>query len=195
MGMLAHLETVGRSLVTHDQSLLARLGIGELFLQADDVVFQVGQRLVDLAVLMFDDLDPLADLAAILRRDRRRRADLARVRIDPAGQGERLDRVENFHGNQVVYVGWDHHLMFCAPVAFAIPPDTPFKTVLEELIPGAFSMHPEFSEVDWDKARWHLNGEDFVPQVDVALIEQGVDHKSIIRFNTPGLEGIKGCGS
>ena len=36
--------------------------------------------------------------------------------------GERLDRVENFHGNQVLYIAWDHHLMFCAPVAFAVPP-------------------------------------------------------------------------
>ena len=33
--------------------------------------------------------------------------------------GERKDRVENFHCNQLVYIGWDHHLMFCAPVAFA----------------------------------------------------------------------------
>jgi phenol hydroxylase P4 protein len=65
--------------------------------------------------------------------------------------GERLDRVENFHGNQVLYVGWDHHLMFCAPVAFAVPPETPFSKVLEELIPGAFSLHPEFGEIDWNQ--------------------------------------------
>ena len=26
------------------------------------------------------------------------------------------------------------------------------------------------------------------------LIDQGVDHKSIIRFATPGLNGIKGAG-
>jgi phenol hydroxylase P4 protein len=109
--------------------------------------------------------------------------------------GERLDRIENFHGNQVLYVGWDHHLMFCAPVAFALPPDTPFSKLLEEVLPGAFSQHPDFSNVDWDAVEWHLNGDEFKPQLDKSLIEQGVDHKSIIRFSTPGLDGLKGSGS
>lgn len=109
--------------------------------------------------------------------------------------GERLDRVENFHGNQIVFVGWDHHLMFCSPVAFPMPPDAPFKALLEEAIPGAFSLHPEFSDIDWDKAEWLLNGEAFTPQPEKSLIDQGVDHKSIIRFSTPGLNGINGSGS
>ena len=109
--------------------------------------------------------------------------------------GERLDRVENFHGNQVLYVGWDHHLMFCAPVAFAVPPDAPFSKVLEELIPGAFSLHPEFGEIDWNQVEWHLNAESFTPDTNATLAEQGIDHKSILRFATPGLNGIKGSGS
>ena len=109
--------------------------------------------------------------------------------------GERLDRVENFHGNQVLYLGWDHHLMFCAPVAFPVPPDMPFNKVLEELMPGAYSLHPEFSEIDWDGVQWHLNGEPFTPDRDATLAEQGIDHKSILRFTTPGLDGIEGCGS
>lgn len=109
--------------------------------------------------------------------------------------GDRLDRVENFLGNQVVYIGWDYHLMFCAPVAFSISPDTPFSTLLDETIPGAFSLHPDFSQVDWEKVKWHLNGEVFLPDRNKSLIEQGVDHKSVIRFSTPGLDGIKGSGS
>ena len=109
--------------------------------------------------------------------------------------GERLDRVENFHGNQVLYIAWDHHLMFCAPVAFATPPDTPFRKVVEELIPGAYSQHPEFGDIDWDGAEWHLNGEAFMPDLDATLAEQGIDHKSIVRFATPGLDGIKDSGS
>lgn len=109
--------------------------------------------------------------------------------------GERMDRVENFHGNQVVYLGWDHHLLFCAPVAFAIAPDTVFRTLIDELAPGAFSLHPEFSQIDWNAAVWHLNGEPFTPDLDKSLIEQGIDHKSILRFTTPGLDGIAGSGS
>lgn len=109
--------------------------------------------------------------------------------------GERMDRVENFHGNQVLYIAWDHHLFFCAPVAFAVPPETPFSKLLEELIPGAYSQHPEFGEIDFTQAQWHLNGEAFTPNVDATLAEQGVDHKSILRFATPGLDGLKGSGS
>lgn len=109
--------------------------------------------------------------------------------------GERLDRVENFHGNQVLYLGWDHHLMFCAPVALPVPPEMPFGKVVEELIPGAFSLHPEFDQIDWDSVQWHLNGEPFTPDPKATLAEQGIDHKSILRFATPGLNGIKGSGS
>ena len=109
--------------------------------------------------------------------------------------GERLDRVENFHGNQVLYLGWDHHLMMCAPVAFAVSPDTPFSKVVGELIPGAYAQHPEFDQIDWDSVQWHLNGGSFAPKPDVSLAEQGIDHKSIVRFNTPGLDGIRGSGS
>ena len=109
--------------------------------------------------------------------------------------GERMDRVENFHGNQVLYVGWDHHLMFCAPVAFPVPPEMPFGKVVEELIPGAFSLHPEFDQVDWENVQWHLNGESFTPDPAATLAEQGIDHKSVLRFATPGLNGIKGSRS
>lgn len=120
---------------------------------------------------------------------------MAVAAITPDYTGERRDRVENFHGNQLVYVGWDYHLMFCSPVAFATPPNTLFSTLQDEIIPGAFSLHPEFIEIDWEKVQWHLNGEAFTPQEDATLAEQGIDHKSILRFRTPGLDGIKGSGS
>ncbi|MFC1578772.1 phenol hydroxylase subunit P4 [Pseudomonadota bacterium] len=109
--------------------------------------------------------------------------------------GERRDRVENFHGNQIVYVGWDQHLMFCSPVAFALPPDTPFSKLVDEILVGAFSQHPDFARIDWGEVQWHLNNQPFVPERDKSLIEQGVDHKSVIRMTTPGLNGIKGSGS
>jgi phenol hydroxylase P4 protein len=115
--------------------------------------------------------------------------------IIPDYTGERRDRLENFHGNQIVYVGWDYHLMFCSPVAFATPPDTLFSTLQDEIISGAFSLHPEFEQIDWKNVQWHLNAETFTPQRDATLAEQGIDHKSILRFATPGLNGINGSGS
>ena len=123
--------------------------------------------------------------------------DINQLEIDIADltNDEKLDRVENFHGNQIVYLGWDYHLMFCAPFAFPLPPDMPFGALIEEVIPGAYSQHPEFPNVDWDAAVWHLNGEPFTPDLESSLIAQGIDHKSILRFATPGLDGYKGSGT
>ncbi len=109
--------------------------------------------------------------------------------------GERLDRVENFHGNQIVYIGWDHHLMFCAPFALMLPPDLTFGQLVDEHIPGLFSRHPDFANIDWDQVEWRLNGDSFTPDREKSLIDQGVDHKSAIRMATPGLNGVNGSGT
>lgn len=102
------------------------------------------------------------------------------------------DKVDNFHGNQVVYVSWDDHLLFCAAQAFPLPPEMPFKALVFEVIPTVFSWHKEFEQVDWAKAQWNLDGNDFVPDMEKSLAENGVEHKSVIRFKTPGLTGIDG---
>ncbi len=109
--------------------------------------------------------------------------------------GDRLDSVDKFHGNQLVYIGWDYHLMFCSPFAFPLPPDMPFGALIADVIPSAFSQHPDFESINWDEAQWLLNGETFEPNPEASLIDQGIDHKSVIRFRTPGLDGIQGTGT
>lgn len=108
--------------------------------------------------------------------------------------GEVRDRVENFHGNQIVYVGWDHHLMFCAAFAFPVSPTLTFRQLRDEVMVEGFEVHPEWGSVDWETATWLLNSEPFQPQLDVSLIDQGVDHKSLLRFQTPELKGFKAAG-
>ncbi|WP_428035455.1 phenol hydroxylase subunit P4 [Amphritea sp.] len=114
--------------------------------------------------------------------------------LNPDYQGERMDRVENFHGNQIVYLGWDEHRMFCAAKAFPLPPSMPFAAVIETIMPEAFGQHPEFKQINWDSAEWLLDGEPFKPQLDVSLEAQGVGHKSLIRFKTPELRGYQNAG-
>ncbi|WP_299183989.1 phenol hydroxylase subunit P4 [uncultured Neptuniibacter sp.] len=114
--------------------------------------------------------------------------------ITPDYKGEVLDKQENFNGNQVVYVGWDHHMMFCAAFAYPVPPEMSFKTLLHEVIPEAFSLHEEFSSVNWETTEWLLDGQPFIPQMDVSLKEQGVNHKSLLRFQTPELKGFQNAG-
>ena len=114
--------------------------------------------------------------------------------ITPDYQGEVLDKQENFGDNQVVYVGWDHHLMFCAAFAYPVPPEMPFSALLGEVMPTTFSLHQEFAEINWDKVEWMLDGQPFNPQFDVSLKDQGVRHKSLLRFHTPELKGFKNAG-
>ena len=46
------------------------------------------------------------------------------------------DKIENFHGNQLVYVGWDDHLLFSAAQAFSVPPELTFNALMSEVISG-----------------------------------------------------------
>ncbi len=102
------------------------------------------------------------------------------------------DGVENFHGNQLVAVGWDHHLMIDAPMAFPLPAGMPFAALVGEVIPVAYSPHPEWEKIDWEAVTWTLDGEAFVPNMEASLEENGIGHKSVIRFVTPGLDGLWG---
>lgn len=105
------------------------------------------------------------------------------------------DNLENFHGNQLVFVGWDHHLMIDSPRAFPLPPDMPFGALVNEVMPVAYGPHPEWAQVNWDEAQWMLDGGAFTPDMDASLKDNGIGHKSVVRFKTPGLNGIAGSGS
>jgi len=109
-------------------------------------------------------------------------------------KGEVLDKVENFHGNQLVYIGWDHHLMFCAAFAYPVSPDLLFKNLVDDVMPESFSVHEEYADINWDTAEWLLDGQPFIPQLNVSLLDQGISHKSLLRFSTPELKGFQGAG-
>ena len=105
------------------------------------------------------------------------------------------DVQENFHGNIMVIIGWDKHLMISSPMAFPLPPDMPFGAFVQEVMPAAFSPHPEWVQIDWEKVNWLLNDAPFKPDMEKSLVENGIDHKSVIRLQTPGLNGLEGSGS
>jgi phenol hydroxylase P4 protein len=51
---------------------------------------------------------------------------------------------------------------------------------------------PDFKRIDWAQAEWFKSGQPFKPDFDKSLAENGLGHKDVIRFRTPGLAGIKG---
>ena len=100
------------------------------------------------------------------------------------------DNVENFHGNQVVYVGWDGHVVVSSAMAFPLPAGMPFGALVAEVIPAAYGPDPDFGAIEWDKVEWMLDGAPFTPDNDKSLEENGIGHKSLIRFKTPGLNSL-----
>ncbi|WP_207000392.1 phenol hydroxylase subunit P4 [Trinickia mobilis] len=109
--------------------------------------------------------------------------------------GEIKDREENFHGNQLLFVGWEDHLMFCAPHCIPVAPTTPFNVLASELLPAMYSIHPDWQKVDLRQAEWFRSGQAFTPDFDKTLRDNGLGHKAVIRFRTPGLTGIGGSCS
>lgn len=105
------------------------------------------------------------------------------------------DTVANFNGMQVVYVYWEKHLMYASPLAFLVAPDMTLEDFLEGVLRPAIAAHPDSVRLDFSQAQWQLNGQAFNPDPSAELLEQGVDHKSMLTLNTPGLNGINGCAS
>ena len=69
------------------------------------------------------------------------------------------DSVDKFHGNQLLYIGWEDHLLFCAPFAFPFPPAMRFGDIIAGVLPGVFGYHPDFAQIDWSKVEWFKSGQ------------------------------------
>lgn len=106
-----------------------------------------------------------------------------------------LDQQENFHGHQLLYVGWDRHLMYCAPFALLVAPAQTFAELIDQVIKPAIAAHPDSAVADLRGATWYLNDQPFQPDFDASLEANGLRHKDMLRFDTPGLNGIAGSCS
>ncbi|WP_449432146.1 phenol hydroxylase subunit P4 [Pseudomonas putida] len=109
-----------------------------------------------------------------------------------AYEAQPLDRQANFNGLQLVYLCWEKHLMFCAPFTLPLPPSMVFGDFIEQVVKPSISPHPQALQVDFDAVQWRLNGQPFTPVLSASLIDNGIDHKSLLHLVTPGLDGIAG---
>jgi phenol hydroxylase P4 protein len=98
---------------------------------------------------------------------------------------------ENFPA-PLLYLGWEDHLLFCAPFCLPLPPDMPFGAIPSAVLPGIYGYHPDFAKIDWKAAQWFKSGEPWTPDFKKSLADNGLKHKDAIRFRTPGLQGVKG---
>lgn len=107
---------------------------------------------------------------------------------------EARDKIENFHGALVVYARWERHLLFAAPLSWPLPPDLPFGVFVGGPLGQDFAQHPDWAKIDWDNVVWTKNGKPFTPDFDKTIADNGVGHKDMLSFSTPGLDGIEGMG-
>lgn len=103
------------------------------------------------------------------------------------------DVVGNYHGNLLVYVTWDQHLLFAAPVIFPLAPDMKFGEV-PKILAGIYAPHPDAAQIDWNRVEWFKSQQPWHPDYDKTVAENGIGHKEFIRLRTPGLTGIRGLG-
>jgi len=107
---------------------------------------------------------------------------------------EPKDKVENFHGMQLLYVYWPNHLLFCAPFAVLVQPDMTFGAFVEDILKPAIAAHPDAARANFLGAEWQLNDEPFTPDANASLKDNGIDHKSMLTVTTPGLNGMANAG-
>ncbi|MDV7210192.1 phenol hydroxylase subunit P4 [Azotobacter beijerinckii] len=100
------------------------------------------------------------------------------------------DRVENFHGKQLVYVSWDHHLLFAAPFLLCLPPQTAFGELLDSALQPLLQADPDAAAIDWGKVEWLKDNQPWVPDFERSLADNGIAHKGQLRMRTPGLNSL-----
>eukprot|EP01136_Pigoraptor_vietnamica_P037661 Opistho-1_new@105941 len=111
--------------------------------------------------------------------------------IRPGYHGDMKDTVDKFHGNQLLAIGWDRHLMYATPVCIPVPPQMPFGALVENVLPTLYGQHPQFAQIDWATVRWTRSSEAFEPQFDKSLVDNGLGHKALLRFSTPQSEQLR----
>jgi len=112
--------------------------------------------------------------------------------LNPGYARDIADAEERFHGQRLLYIGWADHLMFCSPVCIPVSPAMNFGALIDQVLPGLYGSHPDFTEIDWQRVEWRHGSEPFAPDPARSLADNGLVHKSSITLHTPGLRGLGG---
>lgn len=96
----------------------------------------------------------------------------------------------------MLYLCWDEHMLFSAPLRVALSTaDATFSDLRTTVLPKLYGAHPDFSRIDWAKVQWFRGEQLFTPRSGQTLAEHNLPTGSVLRFRTPGLEGMRGsCG-
>ncbi|WP_411684454.1 phenol hydroxylase subunit P4 [Acinetobacter indicus] len=108
-------------------------------------------------------------------------------------QFEPRDAQHHYGDNMLLYIGWDHHTLYCAAHAFVVSPQQTLQDLIDQQIQAGFHQHPDFEQLDWSTVQFVLNNEPLQTDFSKTLAELGFDHKSLLRFVSPELKGYQGA--
>ena len=100
------------------------------------------------------------------------------------------DLVQNFNGKQIVYVCWDHHMLFATPLMLVVEPGMLLGDMLENVVKPLIGPDPDSAAVDLTQVAWMKSGQPWVTDLGVSLAANGIVHKEQLRFSTPGLNSL-----
>ena len=104
--------------------------------------------------------------------------------------GVARDRIENFNGKQLVFVSWDHHLLFAAPIMFCVEPQSTLGELIDNHLMPLLRIDADAAAIDWDQAEWLKGTQPWVPDFSASLEANGIGHKVQLRFKTPQLNTV-----
>tara|TARA_B110000211_G_C14072509_1_gene550566 strand:+ start:2341 stop:2697 length:357 start_codon:yes stop_codon:yes gene_type:complete len=103
------------------------------------------------------------------------------------------DLQKNFNGKQLIYISWDHHLLFAAPFTLCLLPETQFSELVFEGILPTLQADPDLEKINWHEVTWLKANQPWQPDFNKSLVDNGLVHKDQIRFHTPNLNTL--CGT
>ena len=132
--------------------------------------------------------------APVGRRLPRRRNQMSVVALEPYSFPAK-DARENFPA-PLLYIGWEDHLMFCAPVLPAAAARHAVRRAgARRCCPASTATTPTSRRSTGRRCSGSRAASRWTPDPAKSLADNGLKHKDAIRFRTPGLTGIKGSFS
>lgn len=88
--------------------------------------------------------------------------------------------VENYGGNMMVNLLRRDSVLYCCGSTVLVPPDMKWKDFVETQVKPYVEADPDFKGGEWV---WKLVDEDFNPDDDKSLEENGIRHKMTVSIN------------
>jgi len=101
------------------------------------------------------------------------------------------DLVANFCGKQIVFVCWDQHLLFAAPMMLVVEPAMRLRDLFDQVWKPLLQADPDLPQLKWEQAQWLKSNQPWTPNLEASIAANGIAHKEQLRLKTPELNSLR----